>query len=276
MAAPTLVYARNVAVNGRTYAVRPPAWGEWQAAMAAGLGAGRPGEVDAAALLELCLLPCLTGPQGAVGLAELRALPAAAGDSLLAAALDLLESERERLDLRRTDGPEGVTLHAGGLQLRLRPWTFGERNRALGACFRLVAGEPCIDMAAFERAMVSTCVTAVAGEAPPRPVTPAEAAGWPVPLGEAVVQVLDELNGLDPQRDEVLQACVQRGIPHPDLTLLHLCRTFGWTPAVAESLEARQAERLMAALRALSAPPAATAAGPAQSGGEVTRIIVSD
>jgi hypothetical protein len=39
-----------------------------------------------------------------------------------------------------------------------------------------------------------------------------------------------------------------------------------------------QAERLMAALRALGAPPAAAAprAAQAESGGEVTRILVSD
>lgn len=274
MAEQPQVFARNVQVGGRNWAVRPPLWGQWQAAMQAGLGSGRPVALDAAALLELCLLPCVTGPNGPVGLTELRALPARDGDLLLAAALELLESERERLNLQREDAPDGVTLRSGGLTLKLRPWSFGARNQALAACFRLVDGEPQVDMPAFERAMVGTCATIWNGEQS-LSISQGEAAAWPVPLGEAVVQVLDELNGLDPERESLLRACALRGIPHPDLTLLHLCRTFGWTPTVAESIDAHQAERLLAALRALAAPPPAPPSGAAAAdGGEVTRIIV--
>lgn len=272
----TQVYARNVQVNGRTYAVRPPTLGDWQAAMAAGLRAGPRPEMDAAALLELCLLPCAMGPDGRLSLAELRELPVTAGDELLAAALEMLEGERARLEIEREDRPDGVTLRASGLQFRLRPWTFGERNRSLATCFYLVDGEPRIDLIAFEQAMICTCVT-VGSDGSVRYLTPAEVAGWPVPLGEAILQVLDELNGLDPEREGVLRVCVEQGLPHPDLTLLHLCRTFGWTPSVVEELEARQAERLLAAMRALGAPPAAPGGtAPAVEGEEVTRIVVAD
>lgn len=274
MAALPEVWSRNVSVEGRTYTVRPPQWGMWQVALDAGLGAGPAPELDAAALLELCLAPCVYGPDGPLSLVELRRLPAAAGDALLTAALELLENERERLDLGRSSGPDGVVLSGAGLRLRLRPWSFGERNRALGACLRLVDGEPRVDLGAYELTMVCVGAVALDADGTARSLNPAEVAQWPVPLGEATVQALDELNGVDPNRDAVLQACLQRGLAHPDLTLLQLCRTFGWTPQTVEGLEAQHAERLLAALRALEAPPM-TAAQPAAAGEEVTRIVVA-
>lgn len=267
------VFSRNVSVDGRTYSVRPPRWGQWQAALEAGLGEAP--LLDAAALLELFLLPCLQGPAGSLTLSELRTLPAAAGDALLSAALELLEGERQRLDLQLSHTQGGLLLTGAGVRLRLRPWSFGERNRVLAACLRLVDGEPRVDLPAYERAMLAACATALDPEGVTRSLSQAEVADWPVPLGEAAVQALDELNGVDPDRDAVLQACVQRGLAHPDLALLHLCRSFGWTPDLVERMEARQAERLLAALRALSAPPAPPAAGAAGEG-EVTRIVVAD
>jgi hypothetical protein len=276
MLSQTTSVARNVQVAGRNYGVRPPRWGEWQAAMAAGLVLSPGLSLDAAALLEACLLPCVTGPEGALTLAALRALPTSAGDGLLTAALDLLESERERLNLQRTEEGDGALISGEGLQLRLRPWSFGERNRALATCLRLVDGEPILDLGSFERMMVCTCATRIT-DGIAHHLGPSEVVDWPVPLGEVVVQALDELNGVDPVRDAVLKACIERGQSHPDLTLIHLCRTFGWTPTVVEGLEARQAERLLAALRALEAPPLAArpqATTHSDSPREVTRIIV--
>ena len=271
----TEAYLRTVTVDGRLYSVCPPRWGDWQAAIDAGLGAGP--APDLAALLEHCLLPSVQGPEGRLTPRQLRDLPAAAGDALLAAALEMLEQEREGLALRRTDLADGVRLEAAGLTLKLRPWTFGQRNRALAACLRLTDGQPRLDQPAFERTMVCTCTTRLTDEKA-LPLMPADVANWPVPLGEAVVQLLDELNGVDPGRDAVLQACVRQGIAHPDLTLLHLCQTFGWTPEAVESLAAHQAERLLGALRALGAPPPGQQTAPAShpDGGEVTRILVAE
>jgi hypothetical protein len=257
------------------YTVRAPTWGEWQAAVDAGLGAG--GTVDAAVLLESYLLPCVSVAGRPLGLFELQALPPSVADELLAAALSAMEQERAALGLTAVPEGDGLLLACSlpSLRLRLRRWTFGERNRALSAAMKVLAdGRPVVDVSAYERTTVSQCVTVLDADGTVQSVSPDAAARWPVALGEATVQALERLNGLAPEREAVLRACVEHGMEHPDLTLLHLCRTFGWTPAVVDALPAEQVERLLSALRVLSAPGVAPVPSTADAGGEVTRIVV--
>jgi hypothetical protein len=104
---------------------------------------------------------------------------------------------------------------------------------------------------------------------------------WPVPLGEAVIGLLDRLNGVERHEAELLQVCVRTGQAHPDLALVELCQAFGWSPAEVERLDARTAQRLWAAWRVLAggaspgaAAPAKPVAAPEPEG--VTRILVHD
>ena len=247
-----------------SYKVRAPRWSEWQQALsAAGSGPAR--------MLGNLLSAC-TG----LGPAEVEALPSATGDLLLAAVFELIEASRVALSLERTVSPEGLRVAGHGVDLMLRPWSFGERNAALERALYPAGDGVALDLPAFELAMVLACATP-AGHA----LTAAEVAGWPVPLGEAVIAALDELNGISPGREQLLLACVRHGTRHPDLDLLDLCLAFGWTPEQAEGLPARQAERLLAALgarRALEPVPAepAAQAAPSAMSGEVTRIVVTD
>lgn len=217
------------------FQVRAPRWLAWQVALAAG-GEG------AAALLESCLLACIDGP---VTRAELQALPATEGDELLTQALALIEAERAALRLEVT----GRRVTGEGIDLLLQPWTFGERNAALRDALRLMGGQVTIDLLAFERATLLGCVRLADG----RPLSPAALEEWPVPLGEAVLGALDRLTRTD---GALLQAAIAQGLPHPDLSLVQLCRAFGWTPEQVERLEAPLAERLLAVVGALGLPSA--------------------
>ncbi|HWI60726.1 MAG TPA: hypothetical protein VNT75_02680 [Symbiobacteriaceae bacterium] len=244
--------------------VRAPRWSEWQQALSAA-GSGP------AQMLGRLLTAC-----AGLTAAEADALPAATGDALLAAIFDLIEASREALGLERRALPDGTHITGHGVDLLLRPWSFGERNAALERALIPVGDGVALDLPVFELAMVLACALP-AGHG----LTATEVAGWPVPLGEAVIAALDELNGISPGREQLLAACVRSGTRHPDLDLLDLCLAFGWTPAQAEEVPARQAERLLAALgarRALEpavAAPAAQAA-PAAMSGEVTRIVITD
>lgn len=249
-----------------SHRVRAPRWAEWQMALSrAGAGPVR-------------MLRDLLGACASLPAAEADQLPAATGDALLAAIFDLMEAQRAHLALERAPAPGGlVRLLGHGVDLTLRPWSFGERNHALERAL-LPEGEGVrLDLPAYETAMVLTCASP-----PGHALTLSEVAGWPVSLGEAVIEVLDELNGVSPGREQVLLACIRQGERHPDLDLLDLCLAFGWTPEQAEGLAARQAERLLAALGARRAASPATPveaaarAAPAAMAGEVTRIAVTD
>ncbi|HLO03252.1 MAG TPA: hypothetical protein VK191_09095, partial [Symbiobacteriaceae bacterium] len=197
--------------------VRAPRWLAWQVALSAG-------SEGAAALLEACLLACIVDP---VTRTELQALPAAEGDELLTQALALIETERAALRLHG----EGRRVRGEGIDLQLQPWTFGERNAALRDALRLTGGQVTIDLLTFERSMLLGCVRLVDGA----PLSPGALAEWPVPLGEAVLGALDRLTRTD---GALLQAAIAQGVPHPDLSLVQLCRAFGWTPEQVERLEA--------------------------------------
>jgi len=244
------------------FQIRAPRWWSWNEALERAGG-------DSARLVEECLLTCLEG-----GTREaIRSLPAAEGDRLLSAAFQAVEQERTTLGLAVDEGPAEWRVRGAGIDLRLHPWTFGERNDALRRSLRLKGGQITLDLPAYELQMLQACVTTQDGER-----LSAEAiAAWPVPLGEVVMQALDRLNGPEEGHTAILEACMREGREHPDLALLHLCQHFGWKPDQVERMDARTAERLLSALKLLEqGRPQAQAAAAAMEGEGVNRIIVDD
>ncbi|MFZ5826112.1 MAG: hypothetical protein ACOY94_17590, partial [Bacillota bacterium] len=201
---------------------------------------------------------------------SVRSLQAQEGDQLLGLVLQAVEEEREALQVELIEGPEEWRIRGKGIDLRLHPWTFGERNEALRRSLRLTDGQISLDLPAYEMQMVQTCVTTEDGER----LAQETVATWPLALGEMVTQALDRINGLEEQHGEILEACVREGRDHPDLSLLYLCRHFGWRPEQVERMDARLAERLLAALRVVEQGRLQAAA--ALQGEEVSRIIVDD
>lgn len=272
----------SVEADGRRFAVAAPTWAAWQSALEQ---AAPDGTVDEQRVVEECLRACVR--EGLQGRGDLRELSRDARSGLMGQVMELIDWQRTTLDLRLEAHPDGALIRGDGIRLRLRPWSFGERNDALRQSLRLHQGEVSVDLAAFERAMVLCCAAGVNGEQ----LTPEEVAAWPVPLGEAVLQALDGLNGLEADYTEVLQACVKAGREHPDLQLAELCKAFGWAPAQALDLDGRTAERLLIGLRAakgagspkrletkrpaIAESQVAPAAFPGPGEG-VTRIVVTD
>lgn len=252
--------AQVVVVGERSYTVRTPRWSAWTGALERAAG-------DSARLLEECLLTCVEG----LTIESVRSLPAAEGDRLMAAALQALEEERAALRFEVLEGAEEWRIQGGSYDLRLHPWTFGERNEALRRSLRLQAGQIAVDLSTYELMMLQTCVSATNGER----LTPEQIAEWPKPLGELVIQSLDRLNGLEVNYTAVLDACVREGRDHPDLALLYLCQHFGWRPEQVERLDARLAQRLLAALKVVERGRTQSVAA-ALDGEGVNRIIVED
>lgn len=247
-----------VMIGDRRYTVTTPRWWPWSRALE------RAG-ADSARLLEECLLTCLEGQSHE----SLRRLPAGEGDQLLAAALQTVEEERAALRIELTEGMEEWRVRGTGIDLRLHPWTFGERNEALRRALLLLEGRVTVDLPTYELQMLQACVTNPDGER----LTADAIAGWPVPLGEVVIEALDRLNGVDESQTAILAACVREGRDHPDLALLYLCQHFGWRPEQVERMDARLAERLLTALKVVGRGAAQVAAA-AQEG--VNRILVED
>jgi hypothetical protein len=263
---------RTVVVEGGRFTVVPPSFTDWQGALDRACPGGQP---DAQRLVEECLLTCVrrADNSGPVSRGALQSLTARDGDALLSAALELIDGQRQWLDLVVRAQADGVAIRGTGVQLWLTPWSFGERNDALRRALRVDAGQVVLDMGSYEQAMVRRCV---AGSEPEDP------SAWPVPLGEVVLRELDRLNGVEPAFTETLAACLRTGQEHPDLALLELCRAFGWTPEQAERMGARAGQRLVATLQVVQAEAgagyatAAPAALPSEGGEGVTRILVHD
>lgn len=251
--------AQVVMIGERRFTLRTPRWWTWNQALERAGG-------DSARMLEECLLTCLEGES----LDSLRSLQAQEGDRLLSAALQAVEEERAALQLVLEDGPDEWRIRGAGIDLRLRPWTFGERNEALRRSLRLTGGRISLDLAAYEMQALQACVTTREAER----LTPEAIAEWPLPLGEMVTRALDQLNGLDEGHSAILEACVREGRDHPDLALLYLCQHFGWRPEQVERMDARLAERLLAALKVVEQGRVQAAAADQREG--VNRIIVED
>jgi hypothetical protein len=267
------VAPRTVATEAGKFTVTAPRWGDWQAALDRACPGGQP---DAGRLVEECLLTCIRKDGGAdpVSREALQTLSARDGDRLLAAALEMIDWQRQALDLQVLEQPGGLEIRGTGVQLRLRPWSFGERNEALRSALRLEGERVMLDLMVYEQAMVRRCVASTAGEAD---AAPAVRRSWPVPLGDLVMRELDRLNGLDPAYAETLAACIRSGQEHPDLALIQLCRAFGWSPEEAERMGASTAQRLVAALQVVQGAADAASLSSVPSQGEgVTRIIVED
>lgn len=272
-----------------------PGWAAWQGALQR--AAARDSDDAAALLAEVLAIAVRRGDGSPVARPALESLPAPDGDALLTALLELLEEQKRGLTLTTEDYPGWVEITAKGLGLRLQPWTFGARNQALRQALRLTGGGLTLDLPAFDRAMILGCVATLDG----RPLRPDEVDSWPVPLGEAVLTVLERLCTVGADEAGLLSRSVEAGLDHPDLALLRLCQVFGWKPAEVEQMDAQLAERLLTALRLLDAarphaadpgstPPglaapvgAAVPAGvgrptlPGAADGEgVTRIVVHD
>lgn len=140
-------------------------------------------------------------------------------------------------------------LAADGLAAQLRPWSAGERARALAACTRGDSPENLeIDAVAYLAAMVDACVVALQ---PHTRLADLDAA--------ASCHVLHAVLAINRQDAAPLaagaagQAAARR--------LLALCRVLGWPPARVEALPAHEADRLlqwMAAAGAEGPAPAAT------------------
>lgn len=262
---------RQVILAGGEFTVVSPAWLAWQAALER--AAARNDGADAAELLAEVLLTAVQTPEGTpVRRSDLEALPAADGDALMSALLDLLEEQRRALGLTVKPYSGWTEIEGKGAGLRLTPWTFGARNAALRMALCPAGNGVALDMAAFDRAMVLTCVTLLDG----RPLTPEQVAAWPVPLGEAVMAELDRLCGVGAGEEATLLRCIETGAEHPDLALLRLCRAFGWSPAEVEEMDARLAERLLTLLRIVEPSPASASPRVESRGEGVTRILVHD
>ncbi|HYG56658.1 MAG TPA: hypothetical protein VD902_01130 [Symbiobacteriaceae bacterium] len=263
--------SRTVAVAGDAFTVTAPGWLAWQDAMQRA-AAGYAGS-DVRVLLDEVLLTAVRHPDGLpLSRSRLEALPVAGGDALLTVLLELVEQQRAALVLSVREFPGWVEIEGQEVGLRLQPWTFGARNDALRRALRPSGDGITVDLAAFELAMVLHCVTTLDG----RRLQLDHLAAWPVPLGETVMAALERLCSAGAEEEALLQQCVRAGIDHPDLALIRLCRAFGWNPADVERMDARLAERLLVAIKAMETPRAPAAPPPVFDGEGVTRIIVMD
>ncbi|MFC5704134.1 hypothetical protein ACFPVX_22840 [Cohnella faecalis] len=240
--------ARSVVRWGdATYRIEAPTWFAWQDAMERSTRTD--GNVDAQRLLEEALAVTARDENDQrLSIDSIRLLSALDGDRLLAGTLELIERQRQYYAFREQEQPDGsIALLGNQVYLKLQSWTFGERNDVLRRSLRLENGQAAVDMALYERMMILACVRT--GE--DTRLQPSELSGWTVPFGEKVLELLDQLNGIESRYDELLQACLDSGQHHPDLDLIQLCRTFGWYPDRVLGLDAQLAERLSAGVRIL-------------------------
>lgn len=255
------------------YTVFTPGWGEWLKALER--ATGPEGTVDTKLIMEECLLSCLSGSEGSIiKIEDLQSLSARDGDRLIQTALRLMDEQLKELNLNlhvETSG-KSAKLTGNGLHLKLCQWSFGERNEALRHSIRLKDGRVSIDLGTYELMMVIGCTSTVEGHR----VEYEKVVLWPVPLGETVVQVLEQINGLEDDYIDILNACHKFGLEHPDLAMFEICHAFGWPPEQVEQMDARLAQRLLAWLRTVRGPnQPVTRTNPAQEEG-VTRIIVQN
>lgn len=135
----------------------------------------------------------------------------------------------------------------GGVRLHLRPWTSGERFRAMSRCRRAGADGERFDLGAYLRAMLETSVVTVE----PARVLDELDSGATRSLLEAVVA----LNVVSPEE-------LADGIPdtpEAERITLRLCRALGWTPTQVWATPAVEMDRL---LRLLDRTAASESAAP--------------
>lgn len=151
-------------------------------------------------------------------------------------------------------GPDGW-LELDGDRAQLRPWTHGERLRALGDSVVTGArGEASFDVAAYLRAMVRASVQAWAPAA--RDPDALDAAST-----AALLDAVVSLNVPEGQLEDALGEPLHAGAQEVAATTLRLCRAMGWTPSQVQAAPAAEIDRLLELLdtvegRAGRAPPA--------------------
>ncbi|WP_257456338.1 hypothetical protein [Archangium lipolyticum] len=138
-------------------------------------------------------------------------------------------------------GPDGW-LRIGTLRARLRPWTFSERSRAMGASLTARPdGTRELGLERYLRAMLAASVVAL------------DPAGVELSMldGATTAALLDVVVALNTagERDEdkKMRASDAEGQALARLTLL-LCRTLGWTPSQVWEAPAAEIDRLLAIL----------------------------
>ena len=138
----------------------------------------------------------------------------------------------------------------GGVRLHLRPWTSGERFRAVARCRRADGDGERFDLGAYLRAMLETSVLTVE---PARALDELDS-GATRSLLEAVIA----LNVVSP---ETLADSIP-DTPEADRITLRLCRALGWTPSQVWATPAAEVDRL---LRLLDRTAAAERTTPARA-----------
>lgn len=147
-------------------------------------------------------------------------------------------------------------VRAGAVRARLRPWTFSERAKALGASMTSQPdGSKELSLERYLRAMLAASVVAL--EPPGVELAALDGASAALLL-DAVVSLNDA-----GQRDEdaTLKAADGEARALAQVTL-RLCRALGWTPSQVWAAPAAEIDRLMVLLQLTEAPTPAPAARP--------------
>jgi hypothetical protein len=138
----------------------------------------------------------------------------------------------------------------GGLRLRLRPWTGGERFQAMSRCRKDDGDGERFDLGAYLRAMLAASVAAVE---PARSLDELDSG--------ATRCLLDAVMALNVVSPEALADAIP-DTPEADRITLRLCRALGWTPSQVWATPAAEVDRL---LRLLDRTAAAGRTTPARA-----------
>lgn len=148
----------------------------------------------------------------------------------------------------RRPGADGW-LQLASCRVRLRPWTAGERQKALGSSLRREGEARSLDVARHLEAMLEASVVSV------------EPAGADLrALDSADTMAL--LEALVAQNTVGLEERDQLASPDLARVTLRLCRELGWTPSQVWATPAPEVDRLLALLDACGPSRPALPAGP--------------
>lgn len=143
-------------------------------------------------------------------------------------------------------------------QLRLRSWTWVERQQAIASSVSLLPeGARAVRLSRYLRALVMASVAEVL----PPTLSPLSLTGSE---GLSLLQAVVTLN-LAPEVDAALEAPADPALARRQAEeTLRVCRALGWTPAQVMATPARQIEQLLVLLDRAEAPAAAKLPSPAE------------